>query len=414
MFNIILIKIIIELFCYEKYMKNTLEKTVKGNKVSKFIIFVIAFCFMTIFQSSYVAIVFIVFLVSLFIIHFLYSASFLTKLLIIVIYIEIGFIAKILYLTLVNFVDINSNFLFRYFLVSIIKYIIISFFCLFKSTKIHSIKKINFILSIILNFSVINCWIIFRICQGTIGSEMIFLCILNIFIMILSNYVIFYIYKKFNEIKYKNKINEQYIEKMKDRESYYEDIRQYNEYIQTVKHDLANQLGVLYDSIENSDDLAKVMIRELNFGLKSVDEKIYTKNVIVNAIVKLKFTLAKKHKIKIISDIRIPEKINMDYGDIGILLGNLLDNALEACDQVVSANSFIEIDIKYSEGNLLLLIKNSKGSKINTKLQTYKSDKKNHGRGIKSVKKIVNKYDGMIIFKDLGEVFKVSAIIYGV
>ena len=104
----------------------------------------------------------------------------------------------------------------------------------------------------------------------------------------------------------------------------------------------------------------------------------------------------------------------MEYGDMGILYGNLLDNAIEACNYVEPDERFIRMKSKIMNGNLILSVVNSKQEKRNLVLVTTKPDKENHGRGVKSIRKVVDKYDGTIEFEDKGDMFEVTGILYEV
>ena len=75
---------------------------------------------------------------------------------------------------------------------------------------------------------------------------------------------------------------------------------------------------------------------------------------------------------------------------------------------------FIRVENKIVDGNMLLIIQNTKVKEKNEELLTTKEDKYTHGRGITSVKKIVEKYNGDISFIDRGEGFEVIAKIYDV
>ena len=95
--------------------------------------------------------------------------------------------------------------------------------------------------------------------------------------------------------------------------------------------------------------------------------------------------------------------------DLGILLANLLDNAIEACEK---NNEDSEIIVKtWTEaGYYFLEISNTVESDIlgcNPYLETSKTNSELHGVGLRSVRDIVKKYDGMMSFEQKGNVFHV-------
>lgn len=106
--------------------------------------------------------------------------------------------------------------------------------------------------------------------------------------------------------------------------------------------------------------------------------------------------------------------MQLERGDIGVLYGNLLDNAIEACRKVPEGKRFIRLENKYQSGKLLLVITNSKTMEKNENLKTTKKDSYSHGRGILSVQRVAEKYNGTAGFTDKGEVFEASVILYGI
>lgn len=112
--------------------------------------------------------------------------------------------------------------------------------------------------------------------------------------------------------------------------------------------------------------------------------------------------------------ILIPKRLEIDYGDIGVLYGNLLDNAIEACRKIPEKERFIRVENKYHSGKLLLVITNSKENRKNEHFKTTKQDLYSHGHGVASVRRVVEKYNGVIQFKDNGMTFEVSAMLYGI
>ena len=92
-----------------------------------------------------------------------------------------------------------------------------------------------------------------------------------------------------------------------------------------------------------------------------------------------------------------PHGVNIAETDICILLGNILDNAIEACEQL-SAKKTIELKIRCINGMLYIGCKNpTKQSDVS--LITTKPDKSQHGFGTVTIKKIANKYGGHANYK---------------
>ena len=157
-----------------------------------------------------------------------------------------------------------------------------------------------------------------------------------------------------------------------------------------------------------------LMYRNARAAFEQIDEKQYSDNPIVDSVLRIKFGRAKARGIKVETSIRIPKKMQLDHGDIGVLYGNLVDNAVEACSKVPEEQRFVKIENKYQSGILLLVITNSKTGKKNKSLKTTKKDNIRHGHGVQSVRKVVEKYNGTVSFTDKGDIFEVSAMLYGI
>lgn len=100
--------------------------------------------------------------------------------------------------------------------------------------------------------------------------------------------------------------------------------------------------------------------------------------------------------------------------ELGVLLGNLLDNAIEAAEKCEQNKRFINLQISNLKRTFVLRLKNSSTEKpkiIGKRFFTSKEDKFAHGMGVAQVEKIVNKYNGEIDYQYDSEYFKVDVIV---
>lgn len=166
----------------------------------------------------------------------------------------------------------------------------------------------------------------------------------------------------------------------------------YHNHIQMMKAHIA--LGQI-EELANYFDM-------LEQDLKSVDKLIKTGNVMLDAILNSKLSLAKSRDIEINAKAIVPKELNIDDTDLCVLIGNLLDNAIEAC--AVSADiekyeyhsPFIRVYIGMKGVHLYICVTNTVYKRINKKsgrfLTTKNSD--THGFGIIRIDKICSKYGG--------------------
>lgn len=164
----------------------------------------------------------------------------------------------------------------------------------------------------------------------------------------------------------------------------------------------------------NGAELIKDRLQEVLGDIRLAEEIIYSANPVVNAILKVKSIKAKEKEIPMQVTTLLPQRVSVDIGDMGVLYGNLLDNAIEAAMAVEQEKRYVHVESKFQEGRLLLSIKNSKPSGTSSYQQTNKKDKIKHGRGIRSVRKVAEKYGGELLLKDQGEHFEAVLLLNGV
>lgn len=175
----------------------------------------------------------------------------------------------------------------------------------------------------------------------------------------------------------------------------------------------------LHDFKHQIIDLMSLAERDDMEGIKSYLEKqndllgkklfyYKTGNDTVDSILYIKQKMAENSGITFIINAEIPENCKIASEHFASILGNLLDNALEA-----SANEetpFIEVKIKQVEGFLVISISN-KCTKDEVTLETVKADKKLHGIGLSSVKHTVKHYNGEFSFIHRNNVFSVNVML---
>lgn len=197
---------------------------------------------------------------------------------------------------------------------------------------------------------------------------------------------------------------EVYKSQLVDSEKQQEDIKQ-------IRHDMRNHLQYIsgliqvqaYDKAQNY--LEDILKSKLDFGYVNVK----TGSRVVDIIANSKLSLCNANKIRTATTISHFE-LDMEDIDICIVLGNLFDNAIEACCKVESER-FLFFEMVQNKGYVHLTLKNSiEGSVLETnpELHTTKEEKKLHGVGLRSVKSVVTKYDGMMSFYEEHDMFVID------
>ena len=149
-------------------------------------------------------------------------------------------------------------------------------------------------------------------------------------------------------------------------------------------------------------------IKELEEYVNLLEEKkpieqatIDTKHVIVNAILNTKCEEMQSKDILFVSKINDLSELTIRDDDLVVLLSNLLNNAIEACEQ--SSDKIIKMKFEIEGNQIILSVKNSivgLPTQVDGKIVTSKTDHpEEHGIGLKNVEEVVEKYDGAYALK---------------
>lgn len=165
------------------------------------------------------------------------------------------------------------------------------------------------------------------------------------------------------------------------------------------RHDYHNHIQVLKAHMELCHyEEAKQYLDMLNADLATVDTVIKTGNVMVDAILNSKLTMIKEKEIQVDATAIVPQDVPFSGIDLSVLIGNLLDNAMEACVQIQNKEErFIRIYIDIVKKQLYISVSNSMNGKAKRKGLQYLSTKVGvHGFGLLRIDRIAAKYGGFI------------------
>lgn len=171
----------------------------------------------------------------------------------------------------------------------------------------------------------------------------------------------------------------------------------YHNHMQTLKAHMAMK----------QYDLAEKYLDELEKDLDNIDILINSGNVNLDAILNSKLSLAKSKEIAVSCKANLPPKLAISDIDLCVLMGNLLDNALEACDSMgPGQEQFLRIYIGIFKKQLYISVTNSTKELVRKFDHEYITNKRgNHGHGLKRIDNAVNKYHGYINRKNEPGVF---------
>ena len=299
---------------------------------------------------------------------YLYSLSFsysrLYYIILPILYIGLGFVSEpigfLLTLRLETQISMEISFYISVLICEFIRYLLVRAICHSWAIQLPNLsKQMSLLLFLIPLSSVfISCMAIYL--TGTYDNLTgNVLCLAIILLVLLTNILTFAIFHKLSIVIADNYKNELLLQEVKMKEQYYREIEAGNKKVQEIKHDLKNRLIALY-AIEKANVDFKKEFQKIIGELDEGEKTIYTANIIVNTILNNKLRNAQKRHIATEASVLVPKQMNLDYSAAGILLGNLLDNAIEACEKIEASKRWIAVNIIYKEHTLILKICNSK------------------------------------------------------
>lgn len=233
--------------------------------------------------------------------------------------------------------------------------------------------------------------------------------------VLIINFTVFFLFDRVARL-YKEKQEKVLIEQQN---KYYENqlqiINETQETSNILKHDMKNHLRSLFSDIKSGNlSEAQKHISDIVDVYESGTEIINTGYPAIDSLVNFKLQTAKQNGIRVSVNASLPSDLNLSSFDMTVILGNLLDNALQAVS-LVTENGFIDFAIHYSKGMLLIKVTNPFKTAIKREkgvIVTSKADKENHGYGLKSVNETVEKYNGTVNINPDNDIFTVTVVLY--
>ncbi len=183
------------------------------------------------------------------------------------------------------------------------------------------------------------------------------------------------------------------------------------------RHDYRNHIQNMKIWL-GSGDYGKIAgyLDQLSDDLDNVDTVIKTGNVMADAILNSKLGVAEKLNIRLNVKANVPEGLPMSDVELCSVLGNMLDNAVEACASLPEEERFMRVYIGRLKGQMYLSVQNSAG-KVRKEKGVYLSTKESasseplHGYGLFRIDRVVRKYGGYVNRQNEDGVFATELMI---
>lgn len=381
-----------------------LKKSEKSDKLCIFIsiIFGIGLSYIHIYQKNTTQNL-IGTLIQLFCISFLFKEGKLKKLIVAGTYLGFSVLLElILYISFVKILSVDmTEYTYKYYIIMVfndmLRLLMVEFF--YHRSKEHETldKKSSWIMVRVtfLNVAMLLC--IGFDAMSTLEPGYYLLIIIG-FMLLFENLQIYILFEKHSKLCYENMDKEIYIQDLKHQEQYYALLEEQQQQLAVARHDSKNRLLVLLSLAENNqaEELQK-MLREMVEADEGHNEKIYCKNKVLNGILYHKLK-ALQQDIECKVEILISDETLIHPLDYGIIMGNLLDNAIEGCRMNKYKKKYIYVQISEQKNYIFINIKNSIESCKDPFFykKTSKKEAWKHGIGLKSVKRTVEKYQGNV------------------
>ncbi len=228
-------------------------------------------------------------------------------------------------------------------------------------------------------------------------------------ILAFANIAIFYIIDKQNELietKEKLLFTEKHIN---NQVIHYQDLYKYQNEMRIFRHDIRNRLVSLIGLLKQSQTEKAIseMESNLNWINEMNDNIVNSGNPVIDAILQSKLRDAKEKGIAIDIFIRFSADVEINEIELGIVLGNALDNAIEAVEKVPDGgNKTIQFKLISTKDRISISIENPVKDNVDVNnLSTTKLNKIFHGYGVERIKQIARKYDGFANFTCENSIF---------
>ncbi len=183
--------------------------------------------------------------------------------------------------------------------------------------------------------------------------------------------------------------------------------------IHILRHDLMHHVRTLYSLAIKSDNTEiMVYLEKMEASIVNMKEHVYSGNPDIDGILNYMIEKAKQVLDNVEVKIKIPQELNIYSFELTVILGNLIENAIEASKK--SDEKILKLEISMEKGLLFIKVTNKYIGNICISDNKIISSKKNqyHGLGLESVKEIVERHHGNMNVLYDKDMFEVNIMLY--
>lgn len=247
----------------------------------------------------------------------------------------------------------------------------------------------------VLAYYVFTCW-----CQAYFFADTVAILLFNCCTTLVTVIITFLLFRFTRE--HQRTVEQHFlIQDLKLSESILAQMEENASQIREIKHELGNYAVYISQLLKRKDyDTLSKYVQAIDPWNTDVTEPIATGNGVCNSIVNQKLSYARSLGIAAEATILLPEKMPLDDLTLCSLLGNMLSNAIEACKD--HENAFLRLKIYPAKDYLVFRTDNSVSEDIlekNPHLLSTKEDAENHGIGMRVMRRIADRHNGMLHYE---------------
>lgn len=298
--------------------------------------------------------------------------------------------------------------------------VIIALKKIFSSEKVRDLSdRYSFLLVFIPMGSIYIMSVIFMLAYKANGNYTELYSLIAVVALMFLNVLIFYIYIKLADIQYIRKVNLIYEHQLALCERHQEETEVSMLRVREMRHNMKNHIISILGYVEKCEygKLKKFIYEIMEEGNLNLSTIAKTGHIVIDSLVEYWYRTAENKGIEFKTELCIPRVMPFKEADISLILGNLLENAIEGASKA-EKEKYVTLKIKYDRNNLLITVENNYKEKLlksnEKKLLSTKEDAINHGIGLVSVDRAIRKYRGMMFIEDtVQDYFRVRIVLYG-
>ncbi|GEM_PF-5457290 len=234
------------------------------------------------------------------------------------------------------------------------------------------------------------------------------------FLLVLFSVLIFLIFQKMGRLQQEKIQSALVLQQNQAQQAFYKESIEKNRQLKKLVHDEKNFLLGVGGYLKNNKVEQAIVELEQQVDQLVSNVTDYTGNIALDTVLSAKVDKARQHGITLRPAMALYGEVHVDFLDLVLILGNALDNAIEAASEVEVERRVIHLSMKLQDDFLLLEVRNPVREHIaiqENHIATSKQDSTLHGYGLDTMKRLTEKYHGSLQLACEGVEFTVKILL---